>query len=95
MPPEPENQRFTEGTDCFGPKDKWCALGVLLATNLVTRFGFDPTLGIANSETAKFALACLYSVIPAGLALIALPLLWAYPITRERQEALRAEIAAA
>jgi len=69
------------------------ALGVVLATNLSAAFDFTPALGIENSDTAKLAVACLYSLIPAGLALIALPLLWAYPITREHQMELRARIA--
>lgn len=70
------------------------ALGVLLATNLSTLFDFQPTLGVENTAGAKLAVACLYSVIPAGLALVALPLLWRYPITRERQAELRARIRA-
>jgi len=67
------------------------ALGVFLATNGVAWFGFDPT-STANSETAKLAVALLYSVIPALLACVALPLLWKYPLTRERQERMRAHI---
>jgi Na+/melibiose symporter-like transporter len=70
------------------------ALGVLLATNLSTLLDFQPTLGVENTAGAKLAVACLYSVIPAGLALVALPLLWRYPITRERQAELRARIRA-
>ena len=69
------------------------ALGVLLATTAAALFGFEPTLGVDNSDSAKLALACLYSLIPAGLALIALPLLWGYPITKEHQAELRARIA--
>ncbi len=68
------------------------ALGVLLATNAAAAFGFEPTAGTANTDSAKLAVACLYSLIPAGLALVALPLLWSYPITREYQQALRARI---
>jgi Na+/melibiose symporter-like transporter len=69
------------------------ALGVLVATNLAAMFGFEPTAGIDNTPGAKLAIACLYSVIPAGLALVALPLLWRYPITREYQAQLRQQIA--
>ena len=67
------------------------ALGVFLATNLAAYYGFDPS-AVENTESAKFALACLYSVIPALLACIALPLLWKYPLTRERQHRMRAHI---
>lgn len=64
------------------------ALGVFVATAGVALFGFDPASD-ANSDTAKLALACMYSVIPAALACVALPLLWSYPLTRERQQRMR------
>ena len=67
------------------------AIGVFLATNLAAAYGFDPSAA-ENTESAKFALACLYSVIPALLACVALTLLWKYPLTRERQQRMRAHI---
>ena len=67
------------------------AIGVFLATNLAAYYGFDPSAA-ENTESAKFALACLYSVIPALLACVALTLLWRYPLTRERQHRMRAHI---
>jgi glycoside/pentoside/hexuronide:cation symporter, GPH family len=67
------------------------ALGVLLATNGVALFGFDPT-SAANTDVAKMAVAWLYSIVPAALACVALPLLWNYPLTRERQERMRGHI---
>lgn len=67
------------------------AFGVFLATNGVAWFGFDPTI-TTNTETAKLSLALLYSVIPAVMACVALPLLWNYPLTRERQAKMRAHI---
>jgi len=67
------------------------ALGVFLATNGVTWFGFDPTIA-DNTPIAKLAVACLYSVVPAALACVALPLLWKYPLTRERQARMRRHI---
>ncbi len=67
------------------------ALGVFLATNGAAWFGFDPAAD-EHSATAKLAVALLYSVIPALVACIALPLLWKYPLTRERQERMRAHI---
>jgi glycoside/pentoside/hexuronide:cation symporter, GPH family len=67
------------------------ALGVFLATNGVVWFGFEPG-SVTNTATAKLAVACLYSVIPAALACVALPLLWRYPLTRERQQRMRAHI---
>ena len=67
------------------------ALGVFVATHGVVYFGFDPASD-ENDATAKFALACLYSIVPAALACITLPVLWRYPITRESQMETRAAI---
>ena len=67
------------------------AFGVLLATSGAAWFGFDPS-SATNTAEAKLAMACLYSVIPAAMACIALPLLWNYPLTRERQQRMRAHI---
>ncbi len=67
------------------------ALGIFIATTSVAWFGFDPASD-ANTDTAKLALACMYSVIPAGIACIALPLLWNYPLTHDRQQRMRAHI---
>jgi Na+/melibiose symporter-like transporter len=67
------------------------ALGVFLSTNLVAWYGFNPSAE-ENTEAAKFALACLYSVIPAALACLSLPLLWNYPLTKERQQRMRSYI---
>ena len=68
------------------------AFGVFLATNAVVWFGFDPT-SAANTETAKLAVALFYSVVPAILACVALPLLWNYPLTKARQQRMRDHIA--
>ena len=67
------------------------ALGVFLSTNLAAWYGFNPSAE-ENTEAAKFALACLYSVIPAFLACLSLPLLWNYPLTKERQQRMRSHI---
>ena len=67
------------------------ALGIFVATTVAAYFGFDPSSD-ANSDTAKLVLACMYSVIPAGIACIALPLLWNYPLTHQRQQRMRAHI---
>jgi Na+/melibiose symporter-like transporter len=68
------------------------ALGVWLALTGVAWFSFDPAIE-ANTAEAKLAVACLYSLIPAGLALIALPLLWRYPLDERRQRRMRDRIA--
>lgn len=67
------------------------ALGVLLATNGVAWFGFDPAIA-DNTEAAKMSVAVLYSIGPAVLACVALPLLWKYPLSKQRQERMRAHI---
>lgn len=67
------------------------ALGVFVATAGVAYLGFDPGIE-TNTESAKLAVACMYSIIPAGLACVALPLLWKYPLTRERQQRMRSHI---
>lgn len=67
------------------------ALGVFLSTNLAAWYGFDPSAD-ENTAIAKLALACLYSVIPAAMACLALPLLWNYPLTKERQQRMRSHI---
>ena len=67
------------------------AIGVLIATNAVAYFGFDPTLE-ENTAAAKMSVAVLYSIVPAILACVALPLLWKYPLSRERQERMRSHI---
>jgi GPH family glycoside/pentoside/hexuronide:cation symporter len=67
------------------------AVGVFLATNGVTWFGFDPSIA-HNTAAAKLAVACLYSIVPAALACVALPLLWKYPLSRERQARMRRHI---
>lgn len=68
------------------------ALGVLLATNGVAWFGFDPAAD-ENTAAAKLSVAVLYSIVPAVLACVALPLLWKYPLTQVRQERMRNHIA--
>lgn len=45
-----------------------------------------------NSPSSVFWIACLYSVIPAFLALACIPALWSYPITEERQKRMRERI---
>ncbi len=67
------------------------AIGVLLATTIPASFGFNPALE-HNSGEAMFAVALCYSLGPALIALLALPSIWTFPITREVQQGLRAQI---
>jgi Na+/melibiose symporter-like transporter len=78
-------------------------VGTALATAGAGYFGFDPTCAspaliresatCTNSAGAIFALANFYSIVPAIVAVAAVPLLWRYPVTEERQKRLRAQIA--
>ncbi|MDZ7685468.1 MAG: MFS transporter [Gammaproteobacteria bacterium] len=67
------------------------ALGVFLSTNGAALFGFDPAAA-TNTDEAKMAVAWLYSIVPAAIACVALPLLWNYPLTKGRQERMRGHI---
>ena len=39
-----------------------------------------------------FALAILYSIVPAVFGAIAIPFLWRYPLTEEKQKEIRAQL---
>ena len=75
------------------------ALGGAIGLAAVALFGFDaladPALaGTAegNSSGSLFMLAVLYSIVPAGFKFIALPFIWNYPLTEERQIRIRARL---
>ncbi len=78
-------------------------IGTFIATAGAGYFGFDPTCSspdlvragatCMNSQDSIFALASLYSIIPAFFAVVTLPLLWRYPVTEARQVRLRGAIA--
>ena len=75
------------------------AAGGAIGLAAVAFFGFDPaadpSLGstpAGNSQSSLLWLALLYSVIPALLKMCALPFIWNYPLTEERQTRIRARI---
>ena len=62
-------------------------------------FGFDPTADASlsgtpggNSQSALLWVTLLYSIIPAAIKFIALPFIWRYPLTEERQRKIRERI---
>ncbi|MGE4657710.1 MAG: hypothetical protein AAEI08_02135, partial [Gammaproteobacteria bacterium] len=57
-------------------------------------FGFDPSLGDANSEEAVERLRLLIVILPVIAYCIVIGLMWKYPITRERQREMRGIITA-
>ena len=52
--------------------------------------GFEA--GAANDETALFTLAALYALAPAVLKLIAVAIMWNFPLDEASQRALRSRI---
>ena len=69
------------------------AFGVLLGTWLPASFGFEPSLA-HNSDSALEALMIVYGWVPCILMVCAAPLLWNFPIGKQQQRQLRAEIEA-
>ena len=71
------------------------AIGIMVGTGLVVAFGFDSLadpMNTTNTEFSLLMLACTYSVVPALFKLVAVPLLWKYPLTEERLAEIQAEI---
>lgn len=67
------------------------AAGVFLATSLPAAAGFDPSAGVHGRETLT-AVMRIYGWLPCLLMTLAFPLLWNFPIDRDRQRQLRAII---
>lgn len=75
------------------------ALGGAIGLAAVQFVGFDPqadpSLGgsaAGNPTSSLLWLAVLYSIVPAGLKIIALPFVWHYPLTEKRQIRIRNRI---
>lgn len=68
------------------------ALGVGIAFPVLGMFGFNPAPGAENSSDALFALAVVYSWVPVALKLIAISLMWNFPLGQEQQLELRKQI---
>lgn len=67
-------------------------LGVALALAWPAMFGFDAALGPDNSFAARMQVAIGSSWLTVAFFLCAMPFFLRYPLTRERQEKLRAMI---
>jgi Na+/melibiose symporter-like transporter len=70
------------------------SLGVLLATALPAQFGFDPT-HTSHPPATITALMAIYGWLAALIMALGVPFLWNFPIDSQRQQQLRAQIAAA
>jgi len=67
------------------------AVGGALALAAVAFVDFDPTADVGlsgtsegNSENSLFWLTMLYTVIPAAIHCMAIPIMWRYPLTEKR-----------
>lgn len=74
------------------------ALGMGIGLWLVVQFGFDSLSDAnpattTNTWTALFALACVYSIIPAIFKFVGMPLLWKYPLTEDKVQEVQSQIA--
>ena len=67
------------------------ALAVLIATAIPSFLGFDAQAEV-QTEAARTGLAWTFALLPASLVALAVPALWTYPITANRQRRLRAAI---
>ena len=63
--------------------------GLLIGFSFLTVFGFDPELGLNNTEEALNRLRYLVVALPVLAYAAVAALLWRYPIGRERQREMR------
>ncbi|MCY3639534.1 MAG: MFS transporter, partial [Gammaproteobacteria bacterium] len=71
------------------------AFGLLAGANIVIWFGFDSLadpLSTTNTAFALLMLAVTYSIVPAILKFVAMPLLWNYPLTEARLAEIQRQI---
>ena len=75
----------------FPSPDHVLALGVILGTGLPAAAGYDPSADLIDPGVSAWLMA-IYGAVPALLMAIGAFCLRGFPITRERQAAVRAEI---
>ncbi len=63
------------------------ALAVVVTFPILAALGFDPKG--TNSLTALWSLSVIYAWVPVVLKLVAIALIWAFPITAARQQLVR------
>jgi GPH family glycoside/pentoside/hexuronide:cation symporter len=68
-------------------------LGVFLGTSLPALYGFEPSAAI-HSPVAESALMGIYGWLPCAIMMLGFPLMWNFPINREKQQELRTQIEA-
>jgi len=65
----------------------------ILAGAVLVVSGFDASLEYRQAPETIYQMRILYSFVPAGMLLVALILLWRYPLTRERVVEVKAKLA--
>lgn len=63
--------------------------GIFIGFSFLTVFGFDPELGLDNSEDALERLRYLVVALPVLAYAVIVGLLWRYPISRDSQRQMR------
>ena len=69
------------------------SVGTWLALQSLAWFGFDAANGAQNTPEALFGLRLTIGILPASLFVLAVIVVWRYPITREKQQRVREQIA--
>ncbi len=64
----------------------------VLAGAMLVLSGFDITLGADQSPETIYNMRLMFSLVPAGLLLLALCALWKYPLTREYMSEVKAKL---
>ncbi len=64
----------------------------ILAGAVLVMSGFDPALEYEQAPGTITSMRLMYSLIPAGMLLVALAFLWRYPLTRERVAEIKEEL---
>ncbi len=68
------------------------SVGSWLALQSLAWFGFDAANGAQNTPEALFGLRLTIGILPASLFVLAVIVVWRYPITREKQRQVREQI---
>ena len=69
------------------------SVGSWLALQSLAWFGFDAANGAQNTPEALFGLRLTIGILPATLFVLAVIVVWRYPITRDQQQRVRELIA--
>jgi GPH family glycoside/pentoside/hexuronide:cation symporter len=61
---------------------------------MLAAFGYNTMAGAIQTETAILGLRILMSWIPAAVAALSIVVVWFYPLTKTKMEAVQVELAA-